>query len=147
MFFLLFGLVSFRIGIQYGVYQQRIIDSPNKAFVATVQLQHLDKEKYDLIRAIQKNILTNEIINYGKYLDHGKPWIFWPYTPNESDDITGIKKTPDEYIKMSLRYRKEQEFQMPIDLSMCTDDYKKSDLCKRIIENQSYYDKAISTLD
>lgn len=140
---LLFSTASFKFGIEYGIYQHQITDSSYKAFLAASQLKKIDENEYGLIKAIQQSKLTDEIINYGKYLDHGKPWLFWPRTSEALYSLNVGSMSREEYMKKAIIYRKNHPVKMRYDLSQCTGGNEKSDFCKMALKQQSYYDLAM----
>jgi len=140
----LLSVASFRVGIHYGLQQFEIVDSPGKAFMIAAHLKKIKNGKIDFIEKRLESNLTDELINYGKYLDHGKPWLFWPYDMEKFEDFFGNTRVNKEFIEEAISYRRANPIQMPYVLSNCTGEKDNEDFCKLIFKRLFYYDKAMS---
>jgi hypothetical protein len=125
-FILILILAALKLGIHIGVYQFQLYDSPYKAFVASKQLEKLKSQEQALVKAIQNEKLTKEIINYGKFCDHGFSWILWPLTNNKTNELFEEAPSRKEFIQKAIKYRKNNPVEFNHDLS-----------------DKTYYDKAI----
>ena len=140
---ILTSIISFKIGIDFGIYQLTICDSPAKAFMAAKQLEMIENKEYDKIKTIQQVRLTDEIVNYGRFLDYGVPSLLTPlYVLPLSNDF----KSPNmrEFIKTAINYRNthpiEPHFAASID---CIEGKIKSEFCEEIIELNKKYQKIL----
>ncbi len=150
LFLVLFGAVMFRIGVQCGAWKFALVDSPYKAYIAAVNLQKLEREDYTFLKIMNEHSLTREITNYGLYLEHGKPWIFWPYPPDGRDGFPGsgsAVNSPEHFIKFAIRLRKSRPVERDSLAELCRDRYKGSDFCVQAAERDAAYYRALSSVD
>ncbi len=137
------SVISFKAGIDFGNYQLTICDSPAKAFMAAKQLEMIDNKEYEKVKTIQQVRLTNEIVKYGRFLEHGTPSLLTPlYVWPLSNDF----KSPNmkEFIESAIEYRKANPIEPHFAASQeCIEEKPKSDLCKKIIELNVKYEKLL----
>jgi hypothetical protein len=146
---LIVGIASFKLGIYTGLYQFQLYDSPYKAFMAASQLKLLENQQLNLIKSIQEPRLTEEIVNYGKSLEHGNSWLLWPYFKDDDyylSELFGDRPSREEFMKKAISYRRTHPIDFPYDLSECNGKNKNEEPCKTVLDIKLYYDKAMQLI-
>lgn len=137
------AVVFFKVGVYVGIYQFELHDTPFKAFMAAKQLELIESKKYSFMKSIQEDKLTKEIVNYGKLLEHGMPWMLWPHNSSNPAEYLVEAPSREEFMKKAIQYRKSHPIEFPYNLSECTEENMPENHCMDMLEFKTYYDKGI----
>ena len=75
---LLASAASFVFGVRYGVYQNYLMNSSVEAALVTGELEALRGANLAPLIQAKEVELDGLLATYGKFIQVGSPWIFWP---------------------------------------------------------------------
>jgi hypothetical protein len=73
--------------------------------------------------------LNNEIANYGRFIETGKPWILWPYIGSSDRE---------KFIRRAVKYRIENPYEIP---SFDSTRFQDKLMQDEIVEQRKDYEK------
>jgi hypothetical protein len=111
--------------------------------MAATQLEKIQNKETAIVETIQQNRLTEEIINYGKFLDHGIPWLLWPENIMNNSDLFDKPPSRKEFMEKAIAYRRNNPIEFPYDLTKCEGNNRKEEPCKTFLKINFYYKKAM----
>jgi hypothetical protein len=92
------GTIGFFAGVRAAVWEHYLRDSSAKASVLTHELRILRAGKTDMLIEAKEAELDGEIYTFGRYLEEGRPWVFWPESSAYDHD---------KYMRNVAAYRKQ----------------------------------------
>ena len=101
---LLASAASFVFGARYGVYQHYLMNSSVEAALLTGELEAMRGSNLDLLIQGKEVELDGLLAIYGKFVEVGTPWLFWP---------TSQVFDHQRYIRKVVIYRKQYPLVTP----------------------------------
>lgn len=106
-------------------------------------LTQIENDQVDRVKTYHEISLTDELINSGRYLTHGKPYsIVTIDSLKEHEDIIP-KQQREFFLQKAVEYRKLKPIEWPYNMSACTGE-NIDEFCKHVLMKKKYYDKSMN---